>query len=239
MSGLKQEYRFQEGEVLLIDKPLDWTSFDVVNKIRATIKHQFGLKKIKVGHAGTLDPRATGLLILCTGKFTKRIEEFQAQQKAYTGTFKFGATTPSFDTETEEEQTFPTDHLTEQVIRDAASTMIGEQLQTAPIFSAKKIDGKPAYISARKGQEVKMRKNMIVIHEFEITKIELPLVEFRIVCGKGTYIRSVANDLGRKLDTGAYLLTLRRTAIGEHRVDDAVDVEDLASHIRSLTPQEA
>lgn len=187
-------YNFQEGEVILINKPYKWSSFDVVKKIRYTIKHHIGIKKIKVGHAGTLDPLATGLLILCTGKFTKRIEEYQAQEKEYTGVFTLGATTPSFDLETELDQEFETKHLTDKLIYEATKQFLGEQQQIPPIFSAIKIDGKRAYNYARKNEEVIIKPKQITISEFEITKINLKEVSFRIVCSKGTYIRSLTRE---------------------------------------------
>ena len=215
---------YQEGKVLLIDKPLNWTSFQVVNKIRWLIKQQFGIKKIKVGHAGTLDPLATGLLILCTGKFTKKIETYQAQVKEYTGTITLGTTTPSYDLETEVDQTFDISGITEEDIQDNTKHFIGEIQQQPPIFSALKKEGKRLYEYAREGEKVEIPKRTITISEFEITKIDLPNVEFRAVCSKGTYIRSVAHDFGKTLNNGAHLSALRRTKIGEFSVEDALGV---------------
>jgi len=205
----------------LIDKPLDWTSFDVVNKIRWNIRKAFDLKKIKVGHAGTLDPKATGLLILCTGKFTKRIDEIQAESKVYTGTIKLGVTTPTYDMESEEDSTFPIDHLTEELIHGATQQFIGEIAQHPPIHSALKVDGKRMYELARAGKEVKTEPRQITIYDFKITEIDLPFVKFEVHCGKGTYIRSLAHDFGKALNSGGYLTELRRTKIGEYSVSDA------------------
>lgn len=211
----------QEGKVLLIDKPLDWTSFDVVNKVRWNIKKSFNLKKIKVGHAGTLDPKATGLLILCTGKFTKRIDEIQAESKVYTGTFKLGVTTPTYDTESEENEKFPTEHISVELIHEATKQFIGDIEQFPPIHSAIKVDGKRLYELARAGKEVELKPRRISIYDFKITKIEMPFLEFEVHCGKGTYIRSLAHDFGKALNSGAYLTELRRTKIGDFSVDDA------------------
>lgn len=211
----------QEGKVFLIDKPLDWTSFDVVNKVRWNIKKAYNLKKIKVGHAGTLDPKATGLLILCTGKFTKRIDEIQAESKVYTGIFKLGATTPTYDTESEENEKFPDKHISEELIHQAAKQFIGDIEQFPPIHSAIKVDGKRLYELARAGKEVEVQPRRISIYEFRISKIEMPFVEFKVHCGKGTYIRSLAYDFGKALNSGAYLTELRRTKIGDFSVDDA------------------
>ncbi|MFT5249681.1 MAG: tRNA pseudouridine55 synthase [bacterium] len=215
---------YQEGKVLLIDKPLNWTSFQVVNKIRWLIKQQFGIKKIKVGHAGTLDPLATGLLILCTGKFTKKIETYQAQIKEYTGIITLGTTTPSYDLETEVDQTFDISGITEEDIQDNTKHFIGEIQQQPPIFSALKKEGKRLYEYAREGEKVEIPKRTITISEFEITKIDLPNVEFRAVCSKGTYIRSLAYDFGKSLNNGAHLSALRRTKIGEFSIEDALGV---------------
>lgn len=211
----------QEGKILLIDKPLDWTSFDVVNKVRWNIKKHYNFKKIKVGHAGTLDPKATGLLILCTGKFTKRIDEIQAESKVYTGTFKLGVTTPTYDTESEENETFPTDHISEELIHEATKQFIGDIEQFPPIHSAIKVDGKRLYELARAGKEVELKPRRISIYDFKITKIDMPFVEFEVHCGKGTYIRSLAHDFGKALNSGAYLTELRRTKIGDFSVENA------------------
>ena len=215
---------YQEGKVLLIDKPLNWTSFQVVNKIRWLIKQQFGIKKIKVGHAGTLDPLATGLLILCTGKLTKKMETYQAQVKEYTGTITLGTTTPSYDLETEVDQTFDISGITEEDIIQNTKHFIGEIQQQPPIFSALKKDGKRLYEYAREGEKVEIPKRIITISEFEITKIDVPNIEFRAVCSKGTYIRSLAHDFGKSLNNGAHLSALRRTKIGGFSLEDAVTV---------------
>src|SRR5690606_35565654 len=211
----------QEGKVFLIDKPLDWTSFDVVNKIRWNIRKAYHLKKIKVGHAGTLDPKATGLLIICTGKFTKKIDEIQAASQVYTGTIKLGVTTPTFDMESEESETFPIDHITEELIHAATQNFIGEYEQSPPVPPAVKPDGKRLYELARAGKEVELKSRQIKIYDFRIKKIEMPFVEFEVHCGKGTYIRSLANDFGKALNSGGYLTELRRTKIGEYSIENA------------------
>ena len=225
---------FQSGKVLLLDKPLHWTSFDVVNKIRYSIKHKTGLKKIKVGHAGTLDPMATGLLIICTGKFTPRINEFQDQEKEYTGTFTLGATRPSFDLETEIDATYPTGHISAEMLEKARQQLSGPQMQMPPIFSAIKVDGKPIYKAARKGEQVEVKARSIVIHEFEIIAVDMPEVHFRVRCSKGTYLRSLANDFGKILESGAYLSALRRTKIGNYDVADAMSVSAFLEKISSI-----
>lgn len=222
---------FQNGQVLLIDKPLEWTSFDAVNKIRYAIKKRFKLKKIKVGHAGTLDPLATGLLIICTGKFTKQINEYMGQEKEYTGTIRLGETTPSYDLETEVNETFPIDHLTEEAIHKATVNFIGDIEQVPPLFSAIKKDGERAYELARKGEDVKLKARTVNIREFEITGIDGQDVHFRVSCSKGTYIRSLAHDFGIALNSGAHLTALRRTRIGDFKVDDATDVLEFVDSI--------
>ena len=224
---------YQEGRVLLIDKPLNWTSFQVVNKIRWLIKQQFNIKKIKVGHAGTLDPLATGLLILCTGKFTKKIETYQAQVKEYTGTITLGATTPSYDLESEIDEKFDISGISEADILKNTQQFLGKIQQQPPIFSALKQNGKRLYEYAREGSKIEIPSRAVTITEFEITKIELPCIEFRIVCGKGTYIRSLAHDFGRSLNNGAHLSSLRRTKIGEFRVEDAISVLEFEKFIKS------
>ena len=216
---------YKEGKVLLIDKPLNWTSFQVVNKIRWLIKQQFEIKKIKVGHAGTLDPLATGLLILCTGKFTKKIETYQAQIKEYTGTITLGATTPSYDLESEIDKTFDVSNITSEEIQNTTQQFIGEIQQQPPIFSALKKDGKRLYEYARAGEQVEIPKRTIHISEFEITNIDMPNVDFRVICSKGTYIRSLAHDFGKALNNGAHLSKLRRTKIGDFSVDNAVSID--------------
>lgn len=216
---------FKEGQILLFDKPLGWTSFQVVNKVRWLIRKSCNIKKIKVGHAGTLDPLASGLLIICTGKFTKKIDELQGQEKEYTGTFTLGATTPSYDLETEINETFETGHISEEDIEGAALEFLGEIDQVPPVYSALKKDGKRYYDYARNGEELEIPSRKTTIKEFEITEIRFPEVDFRVVCSKGTYIRSLANDFGKALGTGAYLSSLRRTKIGGFLVDEALDVE--------------
>jgi len=223
---------FQEGQILLTDKPLNWTSFQVVNKVRWLIRKQFNLKKIKVGHAGTLDPLATGLLIICTGKFTKQIDTYQAQEKEYTGTITLGATTPSFDLETEIDQTFDTSKITEAQILNATKQFTGEIEQYPPVFSAIKKDGKRLYEFARSGEEVEISSRKVTVSEFEITEINLPEVHFRVNCSKGTYIRSLANDFGKALNNGAHLSALRRTKIGSFSVDDAIDAETFETQLK-------
>ena len=215
---------FKEGRVLLFDKPLNWTSFQVVNKVRWLIRKSCRIKKIKVGHAGTLDPLATGLLILCTGKFTKKIDEYQGQEKEYTGTFTLGATTPSYDLETEIDQRYPIDHITEPQLHETTKSFIGVLDQIPPVFSALKKDGKRLYEFARSGEEVEVKSRKVEVSQFEVTNSRLPEVDFRIVCSKGTYIRSIAHDYGTALGTGAHLSALRRTKIGEFHVDNAIDI---------------
>jgi tRNA pseudouridine55 synthase len=214
-------FDFEAGEILLLDKPLTWTSFDLVKKVRNTLRIK------KIGHAGTLDPLATGLLIMCTGKFTKRIEEIQAQEKEYTGTITIGATTPSFDLETEIDSTCDIAHLTEEDLRAAAATFVGTIAQTPPIYSAVKVNGERAYKLARRGEEAEIKSKDIEIKAFEITRIALPEVDFKVVCSKGTYIRSLARDFGAKLGCGAHLTKLVRTRIGDYKLEDALTVEDI------------
>lgn len=222
---------FQNGQVLLIDKPLNWTSFQVVNKMKWLLKSKLDLKKIKIGHAGTLDPLATGLLMVCTGKFTKNISELQAQTKEYTGTFYVGATTPSFDLETEIDLTFPTDHINDEVIEAARKQFIGEIDQQPPIYSSIKKDGVRLYEHARAGTEVEIAFRKTTIFEFELTRIELPEIDFRVVCSKGTYIRSLAYDFGKALHSGAHLTALRRTKSGDYNVADGLSIEQFESLI--------
>lgn len=213
---------FSNGQILLIDKPLTWSSFQAVNKIKWALKKNLGLKKIKVGHAGTLDPLATGLLIICTGKATKQISELQGQVKEYTGTFLLGSTTPSYDLETEIDQTFPTDHITSEVLERARQQFLGVIDQRPPVFSALKQDGKRLYEHARKGEEVEIPTRKVEILEFEINAEAFPEIAFRAVCSKGTYIRSLAFDFGQAVNSGAHLTSLRRTKIGDYNVDGAI-----------------
>ena len=230
MSAMKEQ--FLNGEIILIDKPMDWTSFQVVNKIRWLIRSTFGIKKIKVGHAGTLDPLASGLLILCTGKMTKSIEQFMGQEKEYTGTFTLGATTPSYDLETEIDNTFPTDHITEELIHNTLDQFVGTIDQYPPVFSALKKDGKRLYEFAREGIEVEIPTRKVNIRSFELTQKAIPKVDFKVICSKGTYIRSLANDYGKALNSGAHLSALRRTRIGEFNIEQAVSIKDFEEQIK-------
>ncbi|HLR49956.1 MAG TPA: tRNA pseudouridine(55) synthase TruB [Candidatus Sphingobacterium stercoripullorum] len=234
MISAKTKQEFLNGEMILIDKPLEWTSFQVVNKVRWLLRKQFNLRRIKVGHAGTLDPLATGLLILCVGKFTKKIEQYQAQDKEYTGTILLGATTPSYDAETEVDKTFPTDHIDEALIDEAVQKFIGTIQQKPPIFSALKRDGKRLYEYARKGEEVDIPTREIRIESFEITRFALPEIDFRVVCSKGTYIRSLAHDFGKAVQSGGYLTALRRTKIGSFDVENSQSLEEIEAYIKSL-----
>lgn len=221
------EYDFEAGALLLVDKPQHWTSFDVVNKLRYKIKHRLGIKKIKVGHAGTLDPMATGLLVICTGKFTKKLHEFQGLPKEYTGTLRLGATTPSYDAETEENATFPTEHITPELLEQARQSFLGDIQQVPPMFSAIKVDGQPLYKKARKGETIEIQPRAVHISAFELSRIALPDVDFRVACSKGTYIRSLAHDFGQAVGSGAYLTALRRTEVGDFRIADAWGMENL------------
>lgn len=225
----------QEGVVLLLDKPYGWTSFDVVNKIRILFRYRLGIKKIKIGHAGTLDPLATGLLIICTGKKTKSIDHFQDQEKEYTGTFLLGETTPSFDMETETDHHWPVDHISRELVEEAARALSGEQKQMPPQYSAKKIEGERAYTFARQGQHVELKHRDIFISQFRITRLQLPEADFLIRCSKGTYIRAIARDFGLKLHSGACLKTLRRTRIGQHSVEEARSVDAFIRSLESLS----
>ena len=215
---------FLSGQIFLIDKPLGWTSFDVVKKIKNLVRSKYKLKKIKVGHAGTLDPLATGLLIVCTGKYTKRIPEIQGQEKTYTGSITLGGTTPSYDLETKIDNTFETTHITKRLIKNTAIKFIGEVDQKPPVFSALKKDGERLYLKARRGERVDIESRKVRIKSFEITTIEMPKLYFQIKCSKGTYIRSLAYDFGIALKSGAHLSKLCRTAIGNHLLKDAFDI---------------
>ena len=225
---------FIEGEVILIDKPLEWTSFDIVNKIRYTIRKKLNIKKIKVGHAGTLDPLATGLLIVCTGKMTKQIEKFQSQDKEYVTTLKLGATTPSFDRETEEDNTFKYEHITEDLFKNTLQKFIGETEQIPPVFSAKKVNGQKAYIAARKGKDIELKPNKIVINAIEIIEFNLPYVKIKVNCSKGTYIRALGRDIGKELNSGAYLYDLRRTKNGEYNVNNAMLIGEFEKKVLTM-----
>ncbi len=221
------EVNYLEGGVLLVDKPQTWTSFDVVAKIRSRLRHLYHVKKIKVGHAGTLDPMATGLLIVCTGKETKKITEYQEQAKEYTGTMLFGATTPSYDAETEPDAQFPIQHLDADLLQQALPQFLGEIEQVPPMFSAIKVDGQPLYKKARKGEVVEIQARKVHIYTFELTRVELPEVDFLVRCSKGTYIRSLAYDLAKAVHSGAHLTALRRTKIGDYKIEDAYSIDAL------------
>ncbi len=233
MEKTNVHFDFLLGEVLLIDKPMGWTSFDVVNSLRYTIKRALGVKKIKVGHAGTLDPLATGLLIVCTGKFTKQIDTFQGLDKVYVGSLHLGATTPSFDLETEVDRNFDISTIETEQLLLAAQHFVGEIEQTPPTFSAVKIDGKRAFEYARNNAEVKIKSRKVTIHDFQLLNHSLPEIDFMVSCSKGTYIRSLVNDFGKYLNNGAYMSSLRRTSIGDYSVNNAYTVEELKSKIKS------
>lgn len=229
---MKTAEAFQSGQILLIDKPLHWTSFQVVNKLRWEIRQAYKIKKIKVGHAGTLDPLATGLLVICTGKMTKQIDTFQGQEKEYTGTFVIGSTTPSYDLETKIDQTFSTQHINKELVLETTKQFIGEIEQLPPVFSAIKKDGKRLYEFARAGEHVEIKSRKINISEFEITRFENNEVDFRVVCSKGTYIRSLANDFGKALNSGAHLSVLRRTRIGDFKVENSHSIDDFIENLK-------
>lgn len=218
---------FIEGEVLYFNKPLRWTSFDLVNKFRYKLSKKLHVKKIKVGHAGTLDPLATGVMIICTGRATKRIEEFQYQTKEYVATLKLGETTPSFDLEKEVDGVYPTEHITKTMVDDVLLSFVGKIQQVPPVFSACKVDGKRAYELARKGEEVELKAKTLVIDEIELLLCELPVIKIRVVCSKGTYIRALARDIGVALNSGAHLIGLERTRIGDVTLDQCMNAEDI------------
>ena len=226
---------FLEGEILCFDKPLRWTSFNLVAKIRSQLCHRLGVKKLKVGHAGTLDPLATGVMVICTGKATKRIDELQAHVKEYVATLQFGATTPCFDLEKPIDKTYPTEHITESLLRDVLSKFVGRIEQVPPAFSACKIDGKRAYDLARKGREVELKPKVLVIDEIELLDFDQEKMQatIRVVCSKGTYIRALARDIGQALDSGAHLIALRRTRVGNVRVEDCMQVEDFPNWLHN------
>ncbi|MFK7808386.1 MAG: tRNA pseudouridine(55) synthase TruB [Saprospiraceae bacterium] len=227
-------YDFQAGATLLVDKPKDWTSFDVVNKIRFQLRRITGNKKIKVGHAGTLDPMATGLLIICTGKFTKRLAELQGLPKTYSGTIQLGATTPSYDAETPIDKHYPTDHITTDLIEEKRQTFLGPQEQYPPMYSAIKVDGQPLYKKARKGIMVEVKPRPVDIMQFDLTRVEVPEVDFEVACSKGTYIRSLAFDFGKALGSGGYLTALRRDSIGEYRLEDGWNLEEFVEVLEGM-----
>ncbi len=220
---------FIDGEILCFDKPLTWTSFDLVNKVRYLIKRQLNVKKFKIGHAGTLDPLATGVLIVCTGKATKRIEELQYKTKEYVATLKLGATTPSFDLEQEVDALYPTEHITREMVEETLKRFLGEIQQIPPSYSAVKVNGKRAYDYARKGDDVELKPKTLVIDEIELLDCQLPDITIRVVCSKGTYIRALARDIGLALNSGAHLTALRRTRIGDVRVEDCLSIESFQS----------
>lgn len=234
MNNLKKTYDFLGGEVLLFDKDLNWTSFDLVQRVRNALCRKMGIKKMKVGHAGTLDPLATGLMILCTGKATKQIESFQLEEKEYVATIKLGATTPSFDMETEEDSTADISHVTSELIKKSLKSFVGEINQIPPVFSAVKVQGKRAFEYARNGEELKLQPKKIVIHKINIESIELPYIKIRVVCSKGTYIRALARDIGKEMTCGAYLTDLRRTRIGNFNVDSAFSVHYFLENLMAL-----
>jgi tRNA pseudouridine55 synthase len=227
-------FEFQEGKTLVVDKPLHWTSFDVVNKIRWNLKQRLKVKKIKVGHAGTLDPLATGVLVICTGKHTKRIEALQAGEKTYIGTILLGKTTPSYDLETTYDKEFPTNHISNELLEEVRQSFLGEQDQIPPIYSAKQVDGKRAYDLARAGKEVKLKSNRISVSDFSIDASRFPEIDFEISCSKGTYIRSIANDFGSKLHSGGTLIRLRRTRSGDQNLEQANTVEEWIDLIQNV-----
>ena len=218
---------FIEGEILYFNKPLRWTSFDLVNKFRYKLSRKLKVKKIKVGHAGTLDPLATGVMIICTGRATKRIEDFQYQTKEYVATLKLGETTPSFDLEKEVDAVYPTEHISRSMVEEVLTSFVGKIQQVPPVFSACKVDGKRAYDLARKGEEVELKAKTLVIDEIELLNCELPVIKIRVVCSKGTYIRALARDIGVALNSGAHLIALERTRIGDITLDQCMNPEDI------------
>lgn len=234
MENLKKTYDFLGGEVLLFDKDLEWTSFDLVQRVRNTLCRKMGIKKMKVGHAGTLDPLASGLMILCTGKSTKLIESFQDKEKEYVATIKLGATTPSFDRETEEDSAKTYDHITPENFENALQKFKGEIDQIPPVYSAVKVKGKRAFDYARNGEELKLSPRKVVITEIQTETFELPYVKIRVTCSKGTYIRALARDIGEELNCGAYLTELRRTRIGEFKVDNAMNIHFFLENLDSF-----
>ncbi len=223
-----KDFDFIRGEILVLNKPLDWTSFDLVNKVRNMLCRLMNIKKLKIGHAGTLDPKATGVMVLCSGKLTKKIDEIQADEKEYIALVKVGATTPSYDLETEENEQFPTGHITRDMVENVLKMFVGAIEQIPPAYSAIKVDGKRAYKFARKGQAVELKPKLLVIKDIELLRVEMPVIELRIVCSKGTYIRALARDIGKALNSGAYLTGLQRTRIGDYTIDQCLDLAELA-----------
>jgi tRNA pseudouridine55 synthase len=238
LDNIQNQNTFQDGQVLLFDKPLYWTSFDLVNKVRNMLRSTFGLKKIKVGHAGTLDPLASGLMIICTGRATKKIDEFRDLDKEYVATFHLGKTTPSFDLETETDCEYPAEHISEDLLRNTLEGFLGLQQQIPPIYSAKLIEGKRAYEFARKGIDKELVPSAVYFHELELISFKMPEVTIRMLCSKGTYVRSFARDLGVALQSGAYLFALERTAIGDFKVKDAFSIDSFGEHILKLKHEE-
>lgn len=230
----EEKKKFEEGQVLLFDKPVYWTSFDLVNRVRGMIRSYLKIKKIKVGHAGTLDPLATGLMIICTGKFTKKIEEFSNLDKEYIATFHLGETTPSFDLETETDRRYPTEHITLEMVNRVLKSFLGEQQQVPPLYSAKFIDGKRAYEYARKGVDMKLNPVKVFFSEIELIDFSLPYVKVRMRCSKGTYVRSFARDFGEALESGAYLSTLQRSSIGQYDIKGAWEVEKFRLFLQQM-----
>lgn len=224
---------FIEGEVLYVNKPLHWTSFNVVNRIRWKIQRTLKIKKIRVGHAGTLDPLATGVMIICTGKKTKLIESYQYQTKEYIATLQLGSTTPCFDLELPVDEHYPVEHITAELVNEVIPRFVGEIWQVPPVYSAVKVDGKRAYDYAREGKEVELKSKLLVIDEIEVLDFSLPVLKIRVVCSKGTYIRALARDIGIALNSGAHLIALERTRIGDIRLSDCMEIQDLTEHIES------
>jgi tRNA pseudouridine55 synthase len=229
-----KETDWREGVVLLFDKPLDWTSFNLVSKVRSLLYHRLGYKKLKVGHAGTLDPLATGLLIVCAGKATKQVSILQDQEKEYIAKFQLGATTPSYDLETQIDQEYPIDHITPEMIHNALDSFVGPQMQIPPLFSAKFVDGGRAYKLARKGVDMELAPSSVVIYSMEMLSLDMPYITIKVRCSKGTYIRSLARDFGRALNTGAHLVELRRTASGELKVENAFTLANFEKKISTM-----
>ncbi len=223
-----KDFDFIQGEILVLNKPLDWTSFDLVQKVRNMLCRMMKIKKLKIGHAGTLDPKATGVMVLCSGKSTKNIDEIQADEKEYVALLKVGATTPSFDLETEEDGHFQISHITRELVENILPLFVGSVEQVPPAFSAVKVDGKRAYQYARKGKDIELKSKILVIKEIELLRFDLPEIELRVVCGKGTYIRALARDIGLALNSGAYLIGLKRTRIGDYTIDQSLDLAELA-----------
>jgi tRNA pseudouridine55 synthase len=234
MNDINKQTDFMKGSVLLIDKPFEWSSFDVVNKVRILLQNKFSYKWLKVGHAGTLDPLATGLLILCTGNATREITSFLSMEKEYIATICLGKSTPSFDLETQPDQTYPTDHITLELIMKTLSQFKGRINQIPPVFSAKRLDGKRAYEFARKGKEIELQANTVFIREIELIEYNKPVVVLRIRCGKGTYIRALARDIGKALNSGAHLIALKRISIGDYKISEALTMKKFEEKIKLL-----